>query len=508
MPALLAEAGSHGMWRCLGPAFLSVVALVLLGGCATGHPRGVLLSGHGHARGRLEPVPPPLEDEGSAGGFSGQEVDAFQAVQQACGLEEEVRHPVGGALYLEQARQLWGRLAKTAVTRRSFGPRLVLSWLLREVLASSERVAYAELQRRTGRFSQAVVLRTDGYLVEALNGRPLQRMGAVKLEDGELKVGRLVVGAFYFSRGGVLYPVDGSLRRLDTPPWGELGLERDWLNAALDGAQDAMAEMALAIGHSVLHPIRTVEGLTQLPTAVALLIASSPEYFARYGAMSLQDQIREAARLSTHLLMLYGGVTGTVRHIGGLGAELPVLSVTAEGELVLGTVTVSAGVVTTTLGVEAGAVSILHMASGSQGSTGSGSDDAKGPGRWVHKTPTTDSEDALAYQEQVTGQPPSRIYMVGEVEFDGFTGKALLEAKGPRYIKFFNEDGTPKYWYEESGKFDGMLAQARAQWDIARRAGLPLIWHVADAEVAKFLQKIFEREGLSEISVRHTKPAR
>ncbi|HZI07328.1 MAG TPA: Tox-REase-5 domain-containing protein, partial [Archangium sp.] len=112
------------------------------------------------------------------------------------------------------------------------------------------------------------------------------------------------------------------------------------------------------------------------------------------------------------------------------------------------------------------------------------------------------------YQEQVTGQPPSRIYMVGQVEFDGFTGKELLEAKGPRYIKFFNEDGTPKYWYEESGKFDGMLAQARAQWDVARRAGLPLIWHVADAEVAKFLRKIFEREGLSEISVRHTKPAR
>ncbi len=172
--------------------------------------------------------------------------------------------------------------------------------------------------------------------------------------DGEFKVGRLVVGAFYFSRGGVLYPVDEELRRADSIPWAELGLERDWLNAALDGAQDAMGEMALALAESVRHPIRGVEGLAQLPTTVALLIASSPEYFARYGALSLQDQIREAARLSTHLLMLYGsgaGTVGTVGRMGGLGAELPVLSVTAEGVLAVRTVVVAEGTVTTTLGV-------------------------------------------------------------------------------------------------------------------------------------------------------------
>ncbi|HYO59769.1 hypothetical protein [Archangium sp.] len=35
----------------------------------------------------------------------------------------------------------------------------------------------------------------------------------MKLEEGEFKVGRLVVGAFYFSHGGVLYPVDEALQR-------------------------------------------------------------------------------------------------------------------------------------------------------------------------------------------------------------------------------------------------------------------------------------------------------
>jgi hypothetical protein len=303
---------------------------------------------------------------GSAGGIFGRELDAFQVMQQACGLEEEARHPTGEALPVGEARWLWARLVKTPMTSRSFAPRLALSWLLREALAGGEPVAYAELLRSTERFWSVVMVRPDGYLVAALNGQPIQRMGPVELRDGALKAGNLVVGAFYFSRGGVLYPVDGLLQRSGHVPWAELGLERDWLNAALDGAQDAMQEMALALAQSIVHPIRSAEGLTQLPTTVALLIASSPEYFASYGAMSLQDQIREAARLSTNLLLLYGGAAGTVGtvgRIGGLGAELPVLSVTAEGVLAVRTVAVSAGTVTTTLEVSTGAVSILHMAS-------------------------------------------------------------------------------------------------------------------------------------------------
>jgi hypothetical protein len=508
----------HATWRRWGTVFLALVGLVLLDGCATGQPRRGLLGGNGRRspvpsfRSDARSMPAPTEAEGSAGGFFQREVDAFQVLQEACGLEAESRHPVGGALYLGQARQLWGELAKTRVTQRSFGPRLVLSWLLREALAGGGRVEYAELLHRTERFHHLVVMRPDGYLVGALNGHPLQRLGQVKLVAGELKVGSLVVGAFYFSNGGVIYPVDEALGRANTVPWAELGLERDWLNAALDGAQDAVGEMALALAQSVLHPIRTVEALTQLPTTVALLIASSPEYFARYAAMSLQDQIREAARLSTHLLLLYGGAVGTVGRIGGLGAELPVLSVSAEGVLAVRTVVVPAGTVTTTLGAELGAVSILHMASSSQGNTGRGEEEKTAspvaPGRWVHKTPTTTSAEALGYQEQVTGQPASRVYMIGEVEFDGFTGKELLEAKGPRYIKFFNKDGTPKYWFVASGGFNGLVEQAARQWKIAERLKLPLIWHVADAEVAKFLRAIFKEGELPNIDVRHTPPAR
>lgn len=436
---------------------------------------------------------------GSAGGFP-ERADAFQQVQSASDLQEALRHPAGAALYPLQARQLWSGLVGTPVTQRSLGPRLLLSWLVRGVLARGERVDYLELLHRLEPRDPLVVVRPDGYLVTALTGEPIQRLGTVKLEQGELRVGRLVVGTFYASRAGVLYPVDEALRRLDTPPWGELGLEHDWLDAALDGAQDATGELAHALAQSVLHPIQGAEDLAQLPTTVARLIAASPEYFSHYRDLSLQDQIREAARVSTHLMLLYGGGAGAVGRIGGLGAELPVVSLTAEGQLAVRLARIPVGT-TTAVGTGILVGSLLPVASqnsdGSDGKGGKGGPPppAKPPGRWIYKTPTTDSQDALRYQEQITGQPPSRVYMIEDVEFDGFRDGELQEVKGPRYFKFFNKDGSPKYWYEASGGFNELLEQARKQSKLADRFKLPLVWYVADSEVAKFLRALFYKDN-------------
>ncbi|HYO72617.1 MAG TPA: Tox-REase-5 domain-containing protein [Archangium sp.] len=505
---------------------LPTLALAMfLGGCATGHPRASLTSGFGlHSRptalrdstGVQQPAATavPGEAEGAAGGFPEQREDSFQVVQEASGLGEEARHPAGAALYVEQARQLLGQLAKTPVTQRSFAPRRALAWLLREVLAGGERVEYADVKWRAERFERLVMVRPDGYLVAALDGMPLQRRGPLKLVEGEWTVGRLVVGGFYFSHGGVFYPVTEALRRADSPPLAEPGLGRDPLNAALDGAQDALVEMTLALAHSVLHPIRTLEDLGQLPTTVAYLMATSPEYFARYGAMSREDQIREAARLSTHLLMMLGGARATVGRMGGLGEGPPVLSLSARGELVLGEAVVAAGTASS-VGMDLGAFSILHMAGRGRGRSGGTSDKAekdsrtapaRSPGRWTYKKPTNESKRSQDYQEQVTGRPAWWVYMLGEVEFDGIKLGELLEAKGPGYCSFFNADGTPKYWYVKSGKFDEMLNQAADQSKMAQQSGLPVRWHVADAGVAEFLREIFEERGWKNITVHHTRP--
>jgi len=511
-----------------GTGLLALALLMLLQGCATGPPpRGGLLGGVGprsratalrYDSGAQRPVETlaPEEVEGSAGGFPEPAEDPFQVVQQASGLAQEARHPAGAALYVGQARELLGRLARTPITARSFAPHRVLHWLLREALEGGERVEYAELKWRTERFWWLVLVRPDGYLVTALTGTPLQRLGPLELKGGEWKVGGLTVGDFYFSRMGVFYPVTQALRRAEGPPLAELGLGRDPVNAALDGAQDALAEMAVALAQAILHPIRSLEDLAQLPTTLAHLIASSPEYFARYGDMSREDQIREAARLSTHLLLLRGGAQAAVGGMGGLGARVQGLSLTARGELVLGGTVVVPGTATTAVAVDLGALSILHMASGGKGSTGGGasgssgqpsqSASVQGPGKWTYKKPTTESEPSLRYQEQITGRPAWYVYRVEGLEFDGFNGQQLLEAKGPGYCSFFNPDGTPKYWYVNSGKFDQMMDQAGKQAEMARLSGLPVTWHVADAQVAKHLREIFKDRGWKNITVRHTRP--
>ena len=204
--------------------------------------------------------------------------------------------------------------------------------------------------------------------------------------------------------------------------------------------------------------------------------------------------------------------------MGGLGARLPMLSLTARGELVLGSAMVVEGTATTALAVDLGALSILHMASGGKGSTGGGasgssgqpspSASVQGPGKWTYKKPTTDSEPSLRYQEQITGRPAWYVYRVEGLEFDGFNGKHLLEAKGPGYCDFFNRDGTPKYWYRISGGFKEMMTQAERQSKMAERFGLPVTWHVADAQVAKFLREIFVDRGWNNITVLHTRPAK
>ncbi|MFL5359189.1 Tox-REase-5 domain-containing protein [Archangium sp.] len=519
-----AHGGPSSARNGAGSLLLAVLALVTLGGCATGPPLGSLSGGVGlhsratswrHAAQARRPVDTPVTGEaGSAGGFPEQTEDLFQVVQEASGLPEEARHPPGAALYPEQARELLGQLAKTRATPQSFAPRRLLFWLLREVLAGGERVEYDDLKWRAERFGFLVMMRPDGYLVSALTGTPLQRMGALELEQGEWKVGLLRVGDFYFSHMGVLFPVTEALRRAEGPPLAELSLGRDPLNAALDGAQEAMTEMAVALAGSILHPIRTVEDLGQLPATLALLIASSPEYFARYGALSHEDQIREAARLSTHVLALLGGAQAAVGGISGLGAELPVLSLTAEGELVLGGVVVAEGTTAAAVSLDLNALSVLHMAGKGQGKGGGASGKVgkptpkaspRGPGQWTYKKPTNESKQSLDYQEQITGRPAWYVYMVGILEFDGFNGVELLEAKGPGYLSFFNPDGTPQSWFVKSGKFKEMMRQAQRQSEAARDLGYPVAWHVADAKVAEFLRKYFKRNDLGNITVHYTR---
>ncbi|MBN1205922.1 MAG: hypothetical protein JXB05_13480 [Myxococcaceae bacterium] len=439
-------------------------------------------------------------DDGGGFGFW-EQADSFQRLQRAAGLEEGSRLEVGEALETDEAQGMWEALAGTRTTLQSFGPRRALVVVLRQVLGAGEEVPYAEVLKRTRPFEFLVVMRPDGYLVSAVTGRPLQRMGRVELREGRLMAGQFEVGAFYWDRGGVFYPVDESLQR-SGPLLGELGLERDWFNAALDGAEDALGEMVLALAQLVTEPIHSIEGLKQLPSAVAVLIASSPEYFARYSALPLQEQIREAARLATHLLMLYGSAAGTATRIGTAGARLPVLSLSAEGALAVEQVLVPVGATAKALGTGAGAVYVLMTAERAPGGERRATP-AKGPGEWRRKK-FSGSERSRRYQEQITGRSADEVYFIGKVEYDGFNAGVLKEAKGPGYRKLFKKDRQPEDWYKASGNFQKLLDQAARQSKAAR--GTPVYWHMAEREMVDILRSYFDRAGIENIQIVHTPP--
>ena len=362
----------QGMTHCLRSsrgltaALLALVACALLAGCATDshwriehsrpHPSGTWrLSSSSFA----EPAPaaaPWWEDYRP---LIPREQDTCALLQQSAQVDEGLGLATNHPLNPQQALALWSWLARAPLTLHTFAPRTSLAWLLRHVLARGRQLPASELRPLCERFLALVVMRPDGYLAAASTGQPSQRMGEVALREGVLVAGNFVVGRLYLSRGGIFYPLDEDLRLSGDIPVGELGLEKDLVNTALDGAEEAFAETALALAASVMDVDGTLEGLRRLPTTVATLIESSPEYLARYRDRPLREQVREAARLSTHLLMLAGGTAGTGVHMAGAGVRLPVLRLGAQGLLVVEEVAVPVGTVSAALGSGMGALVLM-----------------------------------------------------------------------------------------------------------------------------------------------------
>jgi len=225
----------------------------------------------------------------------------------------------------------------------------------------------------------------------------------------------------------------------------------------------------------------------------------------KYGRVMGQN----AARIFVMLATAAGGQTGAQ-----VAARLPTLpgsaqaAVTAEAEVgvlygataQVQSVTISAE--NLTLALAPGAVAMTAQGN-SPGDEKSPAAPKKEPGQWARVKPSA-IEGANRYQEQITGRPASEVYKVNDVEFDGFMDGVLLEAKGPGYRSFFQPNGKPMPWYEKSGHFDQLMNQAQRQSLLARHLGLPLRWHVAEAEVARVLRRLFAARGLPRIEVVHT----
>ncbi|MBM7119468.1 hypothetical protein I3V78_38545 [Archangium primigenium] len=435
--------------------------------------------------------------------------DAFEYLLALSGLDAtRASMPRGNVLSPQEASRLLADLSRQPVTTRAFPPRLALGHLLREILESGE-VTREELLRRVERFKHVAVLRPDGRLAWALDGRTQQKVGPVEWKEDAFLAGPFKLGHFYVSNGSVFRQADVHLRPIEGPPLAEVHDDADLINQTMDGTQEAFIELVHALGQWVVHPVDSLESLRHLPAGVSALIATSPEYRERFRNMTRGEQTRAFARLTTNLLATFGTAGGTTRTltraVSGWEATVPILSLSPEGLLLVERVAVPVGRVATVLSGGPGAALILHRAN----EAGQASAPPAGPGQWAPAEESM-SARARAYQEQISGHSAHEAYWVGGVgrkskgvRFDGFKDGVLLEAKGPGYANKFLENLEPKNWFKSSGA-KALVDQAIRQLNAARSTKTPIRWHIAEEKSAEAIRFLFRREQVFGIEIIHT----
>ncbi len=452
-------------------------------------------------------------------------VDYFQGLLVRSGVPPSLLPGDGSRLSPAQAFQLLSWVLQAEVPLKDFGPWRMSSHLLWQVAQGSKPVSRDELHQRMRDFSGLLVLRPDGCLVRATTGVAVQQVGPVQFLNGSLRAEGFEVGPFYTVRNGMLYAVEADLEiHPDTLLAGVYAPQEGTLGPLLEGAGQAVFDSVEGIVTLVLHPIQSLQGLAQLPSAVRTLIENSPEYWEHFRLQPHGAQVRAVSRLLTTVLLTVGSSgVGSARlaslsgRLGKLG--VPVLSLSADGVLALRRVAVPAGQLVTAVGDGASAVYVLHMAhsgatrvgSGSGGGGSGGGTPARlwppppaGPGQWVRKNEGMKLA-ARQYQCQVTGAPEGWVYRVvhnGEkADFDGFRDGALIDAKGPNYDNKFTDELDPKPWFERTGA-QAMLDDAKRQARVAD--GVPIEWHVAEAKAAEAIRVLLQRGLVHGIEVIHT----
>jgi hypothetical protein len=300
----------------------------------------------------------------------------LQALLTRAGLPVDHQQLPTATLLTADATRISNLLLQAQPSLVGIGPRMVATRLMQDVVRGGVPTSIATVIQRLAAFAPIIMLRPDGYICYAASGEAIQRAGKTEFVNGELHAGGLVAGTLYYSNGGVFYRASDRLAPMG-PPIGELGLEHDAVNSALDGAADALVSVAAGLYQLIRHPIDSISALRQLPGAVAQLIENSPEYWELFRAKPLNDQIHDVSKLVTTLATMYGGAAGATTRLAAAAGDLgdmtiQALTLSGRGELALVTVSVPVGTVATALSSGPGAVYILHMANSSLNNSGGG----------------------------------------------------------------------------------------------------------------------------------------
>jgi hypothetical protein len=464
---------------------------------------GVLNQGHRNARAQEAGAAPQARGEVGPIEARHVKVDHLAGLLVRAGVAPAHLPKQERELSPQEAARLLNRVLAAPVALKDFGPWSMAVRLLVGVAQGNKSVERGELYERMRRFNELLVLRPDGYLVRATTGRAVQHAGEVEWQGEALRAEGFEVGHFYQPRKGMLYPVDSALDiHPDAVLAGVYVPDEGTLGPMLEGMNQALEDTVGGLIALVVHPVDSLEGLARLPATVRTLVENAPGYAEYLEGVTHGERVRVLARLVTNVALVCasGGAAGArVARVGSQlgGLSVPVLSVSAQGALMLERAVVPVGSMVTAVSGAPGGLYIVHMASrGAGGSGGKGwRPPPGGPGRWVPKNEGMKPR-ARQYQEQVTGVPEGWAYRVehaGErADFDAFSGTKLVEAKGLGYEKFLDEDLVPMEFFEG---FREMLETARRQSRVAQ--GTPIQWSVAEKRLGDYLTREFERMGLN-----------
>ena len=117
------------------------------------------------------------------------------------------------------------------------------------------------------------------------------------------------------------------------------------------------------------------------------------------------------------------------------------------------------------------------------------------------------SEQAAAYQQQITGLPRGLAVTLNNVTFDGCreSDGVMLEAKALGYVWALRADGTYALYYQGANR---LMEQARAQNKAAGMSGRRVEWYFAERRAADYFRKAFAVEGFANITVFYQPPVK
>lgn len=285
-----------------------------------------------------------------------------------------VPFPLTDTLTRAQIQELIARLTGGAPSLAAYGPRVALL----HVLERTDDTTLAALDARLARLRDLTVMRPDGYMVRAWDGGAIERFagGNGQPRDGQIMFDQFAAGGIYLNRSNIYYRTNDALAQA-SGPIGEGGLQHDLPNRVLDGVAGAMGSIVHGFEQLIQHPIRSIEELRHVPTAVGALVRASPQLWERFLTMPLGDQVQLISRITTELLLLYGsaegittGVRGAVTNAQGF-CQVMTVSLSPSGSIIRTIQLVRPATVATVIGGAPGAVYVLHMANSASGGRGS-----------------------------------------------------------------------------------------------------------------------------------------